>query len=1023
MPITWNTWPAKSVVAVLAVCVFSTGLSIAAPPTSETYGLGVAPVFAQSEIQKEWHVNDDPAWGPDASRPGNAKRGWRGGAANRAHGYGTGRYYANSNYIYASATSGWNPAGSWAQWSMGERVGTQEIQVYIPSNHATARVKYRIFLDNSLVKYTDWVHQYNEEGWYSLGKLDSNGGNVIIEVHYDDSATALGRSGAAARSVGVDALAMICVSRCYPEQDAVRPGTPRNLFAAAGSAGELNVGWDPPFNDGGPPILSYQLTYLVDGSDGSDGSDATTIQLGGNVTSYIIRNLADNTRYLIGVVAFNRVGHGLNATTRATTDSPATVPSAPRNITASAEDDNSLTVRWTKPDSAGSAPITRYRLSYGNSSIPFSDTYVDSGTGSSDIHFNYTIRELASDTTYLIRIRAINSVGQGRAATIEGTTRGRTVQPPGIPQDLLATKLSDKKFRITWSPPSDDGGASVANYIVTFSRPRISAQVGPWTSPAWRIYGTSTTFTGLPGASYTVTVTARNSVGTSQTASLTFATSQDQVLGAVQNLRLSESSSGNRRLIISWSPPLTGNVHYYTVKLSRPGRTFGLIYPTETQHSITDPNYNTTYTAIVTAYSPSGIAGATATARITTQPRPKPPVPKPEDIQPPTSVNNLKTTSPGEGILHITWSPPSDSGSAAISHYHVKVSSDSERYRTSGNSFTHYGLLPGKEYKIDVTAVNRHDSSQTSTIYAVTSPKVRIEVEVGRSFWRWLWLDTPDATVTWSAMQSITSGSGLRGYHLDWRYIDAEGNVIAPNRIGGDSKPIGPYSRGTAYQSEVGFYISGNDSYSTSWAGGKQGKKEDWSPYQSQYEYEIPSYSEDYILQVRVRAFGLDENRVGNYYTDWSNWISHPHSRLTVKCKAYELYNDIKNIKTAIDAVNLILTIGGVAAAVFTGSGSVITAQVLKEIVKQVLKKLLVNYSVKRFLLNTIKDIAKGYLEKVGELALIFGCVTFALDKGDWTEENSRQLGEEMIRGIISTENLNVDVDDVLQEWAKAAIR
>ena len=1021
MPISWNTWRSKNAVSILAICVLALGLSFATPPDSETYGLGVASAAAQSQVQTDWDVNDDPAWGPDASQPGYAKRGWRGGTANRAHGYGISRYYANSNYIYASATNGWNPSGSWAQWSMGERVGTQEIRVYIPSNHSTARVKYRLFLNNTLLRYSDWVHQANEEGWYSLGNMDSNGGDVIVELHYDDSATASGRTGAAYRSVGVDALAMICVSNCSTQQEATIPDTPRNLYAVAGDVGELIVEWDSPSDNGGSPILGYQLTYLV---NGSDENNAKTIQLRSNVTTYTLSNLADNTTYLIGLSAYNRIGHGLNAATTAITNSGITVPSKPRYLTASADDEYSLTVKWTIPENVGGAPVSRYRVSYGNNNTPFRDVHVDSGTGSDDIHFNYTIRGLVSDTTYMIRIRAINSAGEGRAATIEATTRGRNVEPPGSPQNLSTTKLSDNKFRIDWSPPADDGGANVAHYIVNFSRPRISSQIGPWASPDWRISGTSITFTGRLGATYTVTVAARNSVGTGQPDVTYFETSQEPAPGPVQNLHLTEPSSGNRRFVISWSPPSTGNVSYYTVKVSRPGRTFGLIYPTGTQHIITDHHYNTTYTATVTAYSPNGLAGTPATARITTRPRSKPPVPEPEKVVPPSRVTGLRATSPGEGILRITWSPPTSSGSAAISHYYVRVSDDSTRYKTTGNSFTHYGLLPGKEYQINVTAVNRHDSSsRTDTIYAVTSPRVRIALEIGRSIKRWLWLDSPDATITWSKVQGIQPKGG---YHLDWRYIDAQGNVIDPSRIKGDSQPLDPYSIGRAYASEVSFFIfQGDDSYYSQWRDGKWERK-DWNPYESEFSYDIESYTDKYILQVRVRAFGLNSERTGSYYTDWSNWISHPHSRLTVKCKAYEIYNDLKKIKDAIDATNLVLTIGGVATAIFTGGSSVLATQGLKQALifaaKQIVKQLLFKYSVKRFLISTIKDIAKGSIAKAAELALIFGCITFALDEGDWTEENSRQLGEEMIREIISTENLQLDVDDVLQEWAKAAI-
>ena len=191
--------------ALLSVCVMAAGLAIS-----------VSPVSAQSSQQTDWYVNDDPTFHGQGSGGG-----WRGGdPASAGRGYGPDKSYG-SNYAYAAATDGYDPTGSYARWDMGTRIGTQEIRVFIPCNHATARVRYLIDLrassGGSSSSYTNWVNQADlcgRDAWHSLGNWETNGQRVTIEVRYNDSQHATGRTGAGWRSLGVDAIAMRCASNC-----------------------------------------------------------------------------------------------------------------------------------------------------------------------------------------------------------------------------------------------------------------------------------------------------------------------------------------------------------------------------------------------------------------------------------------------------------------------------------------------------------------------------------------------------------------------------------------------------------------------------------------------------------------------------------------------------------------------------------------------------------------------------------------------------------------------------------------
>ena len=145
------------------------------------------PAVAQS--QTDWYVNDDPT----LFGPSNA---WYSGAP--GHGYGS------NNYRYTYAIGGESTADNWVHWYMGNRVGRQEIQVYIPSNHATATVNYNITIGGNTYKRA--VAQRHISGWHSLGNWTVNGADVVLAVYDNDAEQHLSRNGYVWSSIGIDAV-------------------------------------------------------------------------------------------------------------------------------------------------------------------------------------------------------------------------------------------------------------------------------------------------------------------------------------------------------------------------------------------------------------------------------------------------------------------------------------------------------------------------------------------------------------------------------------------------------------------------------------------------------------------------------------------------------------------------------------------------------------------------------------------------------------------------------------------------
>jgi len=166
-------------------------------------------------------VNDDPVLnGPS--------RYWYRGEA--GHGFGS------NGYVYTYGIAGESSAENWARWSMGRRVGRQEIQAYVPSNHATATVTYRIDVGGR--EHTRRVAQRDVSGWTSLGGYDADGALVTVTVRDNEASQHHARHGLAASRIGVDAIRMRCISRCGsasppppdlpPAQPAPPPSSPRS---------------------------------------------------------------------------------------------------------------------------------------------------------------------------------------------------------------------------------------------------------------------------------------------------------------------------------------------------------------------------------------------------------------------------------------------------------------------------------------------------------------------------------------------------------------------------------------------------------------------------------------------------------------------------------------------------------------------------------------------------------------------------------------------------------------------------
>ena len=179
------------------------------------------------------------------------------------------------------------------------------------------------------------------------------------------------------------------------------PTAPQNFTAAPGS-GLVVLSWTAPTSTGDSAVIGYQVS-----KDG--GTSWTNVGL---TTSYMFMNLTNGTEYTFKVRAVNSAGSGAEASRTATPTSASSVPTAPRNFTASPGFERVI-LDWDAPMSNGGSGILRYEVSKNNGA----------DWTSAGLYTRYEFTGLTNGTEYTFKVRAVNAVGPGEAASAQGIPR------------------------------------------------------------------------------------------------------------------------------------------------------------------------------------------------------------------------------------------------------------------------------------------------------------------------------------------------------------------------------------------------------------------------------------------------------------------------------------------------------------------------------------------------------------------------------------------------------------------------
>ncbi len=496
---------------------------------------------------------------------------------------------------------------------------------------------------------------------------------------------------------------------------ATAPGAPTGLTATASGPTIINLSWTAPTNTGGAAITGYQIEVSPNGTSNWGDLVANT---GSTTTGYVHRGLDAGTTRHYRVRAINSVGPGaVSATTSATTDTPnATVPAAPTQLTATAAGRTSINLSWTAPTNTGGAAITGYQIEVSNTGTANTWTNLVANTQSTTTTYAHT--GLSAGETRHYRVRAINSVGPGAvSATTSATTDTPNATVPAAPTQLTATAAGRTSINLSWTAPTNTGGAAITGYQIEVSN---TGTANTWTNLVANTQSTTTTYahTGLSaGVTRHYRVRAINSVGpgaVSATSSATTDTPNATVPDAPS--QLTATAAGRTSINLSWTAPSDNGgatITGYQIEVSNAGAWSELATTRATTYTHTNLAAGTTQVYRVRAVNSVGNSDASNTVSATT-----------DALATPDAPTELTITASGPSTLVLSWTAPLDDGGSAITGYRIDTSSDGQSdwtvlvASTPSTTYTVTNLPPPVYFR--VIALNAIGQGTPSEVVNVT---------------------------------------------------------------------------------------------------------------------------------------------------------------------------------------------------------------------------------------------------------------------------------------------------------------
>ena len=464
---------------------------------------------------------------------------------------------------------------------------------------------------------------------------------------------------------------------------ASKPSAP-TLVAATPGNDQVSLSWTAPSTDGGSTITGYKV-YRGD----IEGSESLLTTLG-QTLSYVDSIVSNGQTYFYKVAAVNGVGEGSRSNSVNAT--PATTPSAPRNLTAMFGNEY-VQLNWETPSSNGGSTIINYQVWRATGSgaktprvllgtvFSFNDTDVDNGD------------------TYYYTVKAINSIGSSVDSN-QVTANPATV--PNAPTGLMATS-GDAFVSLEWTAPSDDGGKDVTGY--TLFRGSVSGEYSESFSLGNVLTYNDTSLTN--GQRYYYAIAAVNAIGEGSRSSEVFSTP----MALPSAPTFTQVKEGDAEVHLEWSAPIDGGSDITSYRLYRNesgGSSETIVLGTVLSYTDVGLINGHTYSYRLSAVN--GVGEGPLSAQVSAVP-----------VTVPSAPMNLQAM-PGNSSVSLSWEAPIYSGPGQIT-YHL-FRDDIEIWNGSGTGHVDSGLVNEMTYTYNIAAENEVGWGPNSTSVEATPSEV-----------------------------------------------------------------------------------------------------------------------------------------------------------------------------------------------------------------------------------------------------------------------------------------------------------
>lgn len=431
------------------------------------------------------------------------------------------------------------------------------------------------------------------------------------------------------------------------------------------------------------------------------------------------------------------------------------MPTAPRNLAASGLN-TTATLSFDAPSSDGNSPITGYQISDDNGST-WSDVTV---TTNADGSLSTRLTGLTVDTSYSVKVAAVNALGRGDAATVSFTTQKVTM-------DTL-TDTPKNLGPVTLAATTSDGLA----ITYTSLTPSVCTVTG--STVTLLVVGTCEIQADQAGDDTHLAV--------QQTGS--FEVLADYIVATVPdaptNLTASPEST---QVVLSWTAPAQdggADITDYLIQYKSGSTWTTYVDGVSTSTSATVPGLTngTLYNFRVAAKNAEGTGAYTASVSAT-----------------PATVPGAPTSLAASGTgtsRTLTWTAPSATGGSAITDYVVGYKLSTEATWTTftdgvsastGASVT--GLTSGASYDFRVAAVNIVGASAYTSTVNLTANSGNEQV-----------------VLTWS-QPVFTGGEVFDHYRVEYRASGTSDWQVAADPVSTTSNTVNGLTNGTAYDFRV----------------------------------------------------------------------------------------------------------------------------------------------------------------------------------------------------------------------------